>query len=81
MGNNVKCEILSDDSLAPTRAGQAQNCAPVAKTGSVIQQMPDRQRRTVIGQFGNVFLDRIVETELSILLQQYDRCGGELLRD
>ena len=81
MSNNVKSELLSDDSLARTDAGQTQNCAPVAKAGSVIQQMTDRQRRTVIGQFGNVFPDRIVETELSILLQQYDCCGGELFRD
>ena len=39
------------------------------------------KRRTVIGQLGNVFPDRIVDTEVSILLQQYERCGRELLRD
>ena len=58
---------------------------PIADCGEhaavSIQQMPDRQRRTVIGQRGNVFPDRIVDTEVSILLQQYERCGRELLRD
>ena len=59
----------------PTRAGEAHNRTPVAKTGSVIQEMPDRQRRTVIRQFGNVFLHRIVEAELSVLLKEHERCA------
>ena len=76
MSYNVNREILTDDSIASTRAGQTHNCAPVAQAGSVIQQMSDRQWRTVIRQLGNVFPHGIVETELSILLQQYERCGG-----
>ena len=64
-----------------TRARQAHDCAPVAQTGSVIQQMPDRERRSVIRQLGNILPDRIVETELSILLQQHERGRGELLRN
>ena len=37
------------------------------------------KRRTVIGQLGNVFPDRIVDTEFSILLQQYECGRSELL--
>ena len=81
MSNNVECEILADDSIASTRAGESQNRAPVAQTGSVIQQMSNRERRTVVGEFGNIFLDRIVDAELAVLLEQYERRGGELLRD
>src|ERR1041385_9181200 len=60
MSDNVEREILSDDSIAATGAGQAHDCAPGAQARSVVQQMFRRQRRTVIGQFGNVFPHWIV---------------------
>ena len=81
MSNNVKCEILTDNSISSSGACQTHHRAPVANTGSVIEEMSDCQWRTVIGQFGNVFPYRIVETELSVLLQQYERSSGELFRD
>ena len=81
MSDYVKREILSDDAIASARAGQTQHCAPIAQTGRVIQQMSNRQRRTVIGEFGNILSDRIVEAELAILLQEYERRRGELLRN
>jgi hypothetical protein len=81
MSNDIECEILRDDSIASTRAGQTHHCAPVAQTRSVIQQMPDSERRTVIGKLGDIFSNRIIDTEFSLLLEQYERCGGELLRN
>ncbi len=81
MSDNVECEILTDDSIATTRASQTQDCAPVAQTGGVIQEVSDRQGRTVVGQLRNIFPDWIVDAELSVLLQQHECCGCELLRD
>jgi hypothetical protein len=81
MSNDVKCEILIDDAVAATRTGQAHDCAPIAQAGSVIQEMSDRQRSAVVGQFGNVFSDRIVDAEFSLLLQQDERSSRELLCD
>ena len=78
MSDNVECEILIDDALAAARAGQTHYCSPIAQSGSVIQQVPDREWRAVIGQFGNVLSYRIVDAEFPILLQEHERGSRKL---
>ena len=42
MNDDVVCEILVDNSIAAAYAGETQDRPPIAKTGRVIQQVPDR---------------------------------------
>ena len=42
--------------------------------------MSDGQRRTEIGQFGDVLANRIVQRQLAVARQECDRCCSELLR-
>ena len=69
------------DARRPRPPGDGGNLSPVAKPARVLEHVPHRERRAVVGELGQVLARLIIERQLALLREQQYRRGGELLRD
>ena len=60
-------------------AGDGLDFAPVAQAAGVVEQLADGDGLFVGGDFGEVFANVVVESDLFALDEQEDGGGGELL--
>ena len=71
--------VVGDEVLRIAPAGQPEQRPLIAKSAGVVQQVTEGDALAEIGQFGNVFVDIVVEGELPLLRKQKDGGGRELL--
>ncbi len=72
---------LGVHAAGPRPAADGGDAAPVPQATRVIEHVADRERRSVVGQFGDVLTNLIVERQLAVAREQHHRRGGELLGD
>ena len=79
-GENAKeTFVLIASSLV--RREQLEQQEHVAQSTRVTQEMTDGQRRAVVGKLVEIFLNRVVDGQVSLLSQQHDARRGELFGD
>ena len=64
--------VVGDEVLRVAPAGQAEQRPLVAQAAGVVHHLTQGDALAEVGQFGNVFVDIVVERELALLLQQED---------
>src|SRR5579859_3905355 len=66
------------------RAGPAGNSgyrSPVAKSAAMVHHMTKQDWSAIIGDFGNVLMDVVIQRQLALLFKQEDRCSRKLFGD
>ena len=61
-------------------AGEREQPGIVAQSAGVPHTVVDRERRAVVGEFGDVLPHFVVETQFVLFRHERDAGGGELLR-